>query len=157
MKEDFQTLLNRRNDVLHSLSLASEVETLDHLGGFANGFMQQYRKKEWRKIFLKEPERCIWDSPKIPNHLNKKYCSLIKSDLFDFVDKNKSGMFWNFGDVAYIATTCQAFVLSNVQMESDFWIDALFSIEAGKLCVFFSREQGIWLCKRDSKQPEIKK
>ena len=111
-----------------------------HMELFAKVFVEKNRRDRWVGILTKHKNKNFSLSSKLFDHLNRNLCS--RNDELEGVTANSTkGVFYNFYDEPIEITFEEAKEIGN-------GIDAVFSIKAGSLAVYFFHEMENYVCKK---------
>lgn len=107
---------------------------------FAEAFAADARKEKWIGLLTRRSENTFNQSSKLFNHLNHQYIEQNDS-LNDIAALDKQGVFYNFKDEPKYISFEEAIDKGKIN-------DSIFSIEPGKLVIYFFSEGWNFVCKR---------
>jgi hypothetical protein len=114
----------------------------EHLIAFANSFIAKEHIARWIHITLEKPAKAYREMVKFNQYLNQSKCQLIKGpDVFPLSLAKKYGP----GLGVYFDGTGPAVHMSAAEAGMP-ERDAIFSIEPGRLAIFFFHEGWAWHC-----------
>ncbi|PHS18754.1 MAG: hypothetical protein COA78_01855 [Blastopirellula sp.] len=125
-----------------SIDQLCEIETYrDHMTAFVHSFVQSHRQERWLHLLVNRPKQLLKNSSKLYQHLDKQYCTELPY-LAD-ISESTTGVFIDFHESSepVSITTARA-----IELGMDH--DAVFSIAAGKLAVYFFHEGTVMLCQK---------
>lgn len=102
-----------------------------HLTAFVKSFVVREKRERWTNILLHNPKKARRDGPNIIGDLNRDFCHLMSDD--DLAKRKNKGVYYEFSDEALWLPVEDA--LSVGQQ-----VDAIFSLEEGRLAIFFNHE-----------------
>jgi hypothetical protein len=126
----------------------SPVEAEKHLRAFAASFIDKNYTDRWIHITIEKPEKAKYEMHKLERHLNPTYCKMM-ADVEAFPVSlaeaygSKQGVYFDGTEPAQRMTAPEAASLAEERN-----VDAMFSIAAGKLAIFFFHEGWAWKCER---------
>lgn len=117
-----------------------------HLYDFAKSFIEKDWIERWLHFLLEKPEKAFMELVKFERHRNKKTTSYFQNNteiekLLGKDFEKVKGIYFDGFDKAEELSLFEAF-------ENGRSKDALFSIQAGQLAIFFFHEGEIFLCKK---------
>lgn len=117
-----------------------------HLSEFAKSFVEKDWIERWLHFLIEKPEKAFMELVKFERHRNKKTTSYFENnfELEKLLGKDfekVKGIYFDGFDKAEELSLFEAF-------ESGQGKDALFSIQAGRLAIFFFHEGEIFLCNK---------
>lgn len=124
-------------------------EEKTHLEKFVKSFITKDRSERWLYYLLEKPEKIMdLSMSRFYGHRNEKTTEYIKrEDLPKFFgkdfDKVKGVYFDEFDRVAEFMNLSQA-------IEKGYGREAIFSVKAGELALFFTHEYEFFLCQNKS-------
>jgi hypothetical protein len=107
---------------------------------FAEAFVLKERKDRWARLLCERPNNIFKESSKLFNHLNHNYIEQNDS-LINIAPYDNVGVFYDFCDEPKCITFKEA-------IEEGHGHNAMFSINPGKLAVYFLQEGWNFVCKR---------
>lgn len=111
-----------------------------HMRSFAEAFVISTRKEQWVYLLSERSNNTFKKSSKLFNHLDHKYIEQNDS-LANITSTEQQGVYYNFND----EPKCMSFKEAVEKGKSH---DSIFSIEPGKLVVYFFHEGWNFICKR---------
>ena len=111
-----------------------------HLAAFVKSFVVREKRERWTHILLNKPEKARRDGHNIIGDLDRNLCGL--SGISTLAKYKNKGVYYEFSDKALWLP-----VEDGLSIGQQF--DAIFSIEEGKLAVFFNHEFLMfeeWVC-----------
>ena len=111
-----------------------------HMRSFAEAFAADARKEKWLDLLTNRSENTFNQSSKLFNHLNHRYIEQNDS-LSNIAPDDTVGVFYDFKD----EPRCISFKEAIEEGKNH---DSIFSIELGKLAVYFFHEGWNFVCKR---------
>jgi len=107
-------------------------EIQHHLDLFATSFVEKARVERWNLILTKHKPKNYKHSAKLYDHLDRTCC--VRNDDLNYVAKDDVlGVYYDFLEEAELITFAEA-------KKRGMGRDAIFSIFAGKLAVYFFHE-----------------
>lgn len=124
-----------------------DQEAKVHLEKFIKSFIQKERAERWNYFLIEKPEKAgDREMMKFYGHRNEKTTSYIKqgdfSSIFGKNYENVKGMYFDDFD-----TKAENLSLSEA-VEKGSGREAIFSIKAGELALFFTHEYDVFLCQK---------
>lgn len=110
-----------------------------HLAMFAQSFLLPDRRDRWAELLVRRRTNVSRNSHKLHSALDRKYCDRV--DTLPAPAFDRMGVFYDFFDEP-VVVSCSAAIKAGAGC------DAVFSLDPGKLAVFFFHEGETWLCKR---------
>ena len=111
-----------------------------HLSSFAESFVEESRKEKWIGLLSERPDNILSLSYKLFNYLNHNY--IEQNDALDnVVSDDTVGVFYDFNE----EPQCISFKAAKEVVKGR---DAMFSIEPGKLAVYFYHEGWNFVCRK---------
>ncbi|HEX9998769.1 MAG TPA: hypothetical protein VGB45_16660 [Abditibacterium sp.] len=133
---------NKRAEILAKYEEVDKETFQSHLSAFAQSFVMKEKKERWMHILLNKPEKARQIGPHIIGDLDKNLCG---SSNRDALAKHKGkGVYYEFSNPQKALWLPIEDALSVGQQ-----FDAIFSIEEGRLAVFFNHEFLFfeeWIC-----------
>lgn len=126
----------------------SSAEAEKHLRAFAELFIDKNYSDRWIHITIEKREKAEREIHKFERHLNIRYCGLMADvDAFPVslaeTYGTKVGVYFDGTESATYMTAPEAASLAEERNT-----DAMFSLVAGKLAIFFFHEGWNWECER---------
>lgn len=118
-----------------------------HLEKFVESFVRKSRRERWLYYLLEKPEKVMdLEMMRFYGHRNEITTEFVKSEDLSKVfgnnfEKVKGIYFDDFDCKPELLTLSQAFENGNGR-------EAIFSVKAGELALFFTHEYEIFLCKK---------
>ena len=110
----------------------------EHMAAFVNSFVLKSRRERWLYQLSKRPKRIYSDSHKLYGDLDRTKCSLVK-DESSLSKLRGEGIYYAFFDEPKVLSVQDALLVGPRN-------DAIFSLSAGKVAIFFFHEDEILLC-----------
>lgn len=119
---------------------------IKHLSAFAKSFIEKEWIERWLHFLLEKPEKAFMELAKFERHRNQRTtnCFQSKSELEELFGKDfekVKGIYFDGFEQAKELSLFDAF-------ENGRSKDAFFSIQAGKLAIFFFHEGEIFICRK---------
>ncbi len=112
----------------------------EHLVSFAESFIVKSKIERWTDLLSRRPKKIFAKSSDIYKHLDMNY--VVQNDaLQNFVDEDTVGVYYDFINEPSIISFKEA-------ITSGTYHNAIFSIKAGKLAIYFFHEGWNFVCKR---------
>lgn len=125
-------------DILDTAPIADEVIWAQHVTGFVGSFIQKSHRDRWLHLLLKRPKQVYSNSHKLHNQLDEsRYSPLIDEANLSL---NQTGVYYDFMDEPVMLTLADALLVGRGR-------NGIFSIEPGKLAIYFFHEDENILCK----------
>jgi len=126
----------------------SSSEAEKHLRAFAEFFIDKNYTDRWIHITIEKPEKAKHEMRKSERHLNPMYCKMMADvDAFPAslaeIYRSKQGVYFDGTEPGQYMTAPEAASLAEERNA-----DAMFSMAAGKLAIFFFHEGWAWKCER---------
>jgi hypothetical protein len=127
-----------RWDLLAAAPTPEDAVYQQHMAAFVHSFVVKSRRDRWLYQLSKRPARVYASSHKIYDDLDRARCSLVK-DEGSLGNLRGDGIYYEFRDEPKVLSVQDALAIGSGH-------DAIFSLVAGKVAVFFFHEDEIWLC-----------
>ena len=111
-----------------------------HLLMFARNFVLKERVDRWEDLLIRRPSGMFGKSSKIFDHLDFNYCKRC-DNISDAAKETTSGVYYDFHWEPEVITFRESVEKGDCQ-------NAIFSINPGKLAIFFFHEGWNYICKR---------
>jgi hypothetical protein len=123
----------------------NQDDALEHLSAFARSFIVPKYRERWHHILVERPKKAWFELIKFPSHRDERYCIPVKSasEFLRGRTKEQTGIYFDGYDEPFRLTIMEADLVG-----SRLGQDAIFSIDAGQLAVFFFHESELWGCQR---------
>jgi hypothetical protein len=122
--------------LLEACPVADEADWLRHAAGFAAAFIAPHKRERWAEMLARRPRRISRHSHQIHADLDRRVCRPV-DELPATV--RGSGLFYGFFDAPRVVPAADVAIAAGGE-------DAVFSLEPGKLALFFFHENEVWLC-----------
>jgi hypothetical protein len=122
---------NRWNEMQAKYEAVDKETCQRHLAAFVKSFVVREKRERWVNILLNKPDKARRDGHNIIGDLDRDRCSFISSN--DLAKRKHKGVYYEFSDKALWLPVEDA--LSVGQQ-----VDAIFSLEEGRLAIFFNHE-----------------
>ena len=124
--------------IFEAASTPEDESYQEHMASFVNSFVLKARRDRWLYQLAKRPKRIRGDSHKIYGDLDRTKCSLVK-DESSLSKLRGEGIYYEFFDEPKFLSVQNALFIGPRH-------DAISSLVAGKVAIFFFHEDEIWLC-----------
>jgi hypothetical protein len=114
----------------------------EHLEAFSKAFIDKKYLERWRFLIVERPTRAKRELRKFDWHLNDDRCRLIEAyeadpEILSQQFGSKLGVYFDGTRPPSLMTVAEA---------AGFQEDAIFSLEPGRLAIFFFHEGWAWIC-----------
>ncbi|MCW9023559.1 MAG: hypothetical protein OQK73_02645 [Gammaproteobacteria bacterium] len=120
--------MNNKPDIQHHMQL------------FAESFILDSRKEKWAMLLSERPETIFNQSSRLFNYLDHNFIEQNDS-LKNVVEDDGMGVFYDFQNEPTLISFKEA-------IDAGKELDAIFSIQPGKLAIYFFHEGWNFVCKR---------
>jgi hypothetical protein len=125
-----------RYQIFNKAEESNKREADDHLFAFVRSFVFKERQSRWLSLIEKRSDRAYRDSGKMLDHLDFSFSVRVGS--IEILSGYKAGVYWEFHDQPVKVGPGEAFVLGMHR-------DAIYSLNPGRLALYFSHEGDVCL------------
>lgn len=118
----------------------NSIDIQQHLQAFAEAFIIDSRRETWVELLRERPDTLFFKSTKLFNYLDHNYVEQDNA-LSNMAEEDVVGVFYDFKHDPKVISFKQA-------CEEGKTHDAIFSIIAGKLVIYFFNEGWNFVCKK---------
>jgi hypothetical protein len=125
----------------------SQEEAEMHLRGFAQSFIDGNNANRWIHFLIEKPAKSLANLHKFEHHLREEFCEGIGRNASTFPASltnefgTKLGVYFDGSEPPSKLSIGEAATLATER-----GVDAVFSLVAGKLAVFFHHADGVFIC-----------
>jgi len=115
------------------------VDVEQHLTAFVTAFVIPARRERWVELLTRRGRNAFANSSKLMGALDERHC--MRVDGAWELDPARTGVFYDFFGEPCVKTLADAVAEGSGR-------DAIFSLEPGRLVIYFSHEGWSWLCRK---------
>ncbi|MGL4423354.1 MAG: hypothetical protein ACRCZF_22035 [Gemmataceae bacterium] len=130
--------LSPKWQLLEQCPLVEEAEWRMHVAAFVQAFIIPAKRGRWAELLLNRPRRINEYSHKMHSDLDRRVCRRLADNEWPMRLRG-TGAFYGFSDEPRLVPAGQVLVAAGGG-------DAMYSLIAGELALYFFHEGECWLC-----------